>query len=83
MQVRPSGSPGGAYFSQNAANADRITRLYVERTKVSVESVDAQSVIHDHGISRKVQRLGKYHAAALCRVHRRARRRREIYTRVG
>jgi hypothetical protein len=83
MKVRTRNASGRAYFSEHLAKLEIVTDLDVNLRKVTVEGVNAETVVNDDGISGKEQLLRKSHSAALGGMNGSTRGRGEIHAAVG
>jgi len=68
MKVGAGDAAGGSDFAEDCAGVDEVASLNGDGFEMAVESVKAETVIEDHGVAGKIERLGEDYAAALCGV---------------
>ena len=83
MEMRSCDAAGGAHFSEDLARMQFVSGFHVDFGEVSVERVNAQTMIDDNSIAGKKQLLGQSYSPILGGVDRSARHGRKIYAAVG
>ena len=72
VKVGAGDSAGGSDFAEERAGVDEVAGLDGDGFEMAVEGVEAETVIEDHGIAGKIERLGENYAAPLRGVYRSA-----------
>jgi hypothetical protein len=65
VEMRAGDASGGADLAEDGADREAVTNLDSDLREVTVEGVDAQAVVDEHGVAGKVERFGEDHAAGL------------------
>ena len=58
MKVRAGNATGGADLAEDGARIDEFAGLDGDGFKMSVEGIEAEPVIEDHGVTGEIKRLG-------------------------
>ena len=83
MEVRPGHAARSSDLSEYLPRLQLVANSHVDLRKVSVQRINAQTMVHDDRVAGEKQLLCEDHASVLCRINGSASHCGEIHTTVG